>query len=368
MQFDKKYLNIALFQLEKIIGSSYPNPPVFSILVESNQSFTDNKIVSFGYTSAGGRPHAESNAIESFLFKRNKIYSLYSTLEPCCHDGRDESCVSKILKSKKINRVIFSIKDPDKRVHGKGKKLLRKNKLEVRSEILKKKTRNLYHGYLLNRLENRPKIILKLAVTLDDYITLEKGTRTKITNSITDTYSDILRSEVDAILVGSNTVKIDNCILKCKMPSLIKKSPIRVVLNKKLDLNTNAKIFNNCKKFRTIIFTNNSSKKLMSKFKKKNVEVICLTKKNYNLQNILKKLANIGVSNLLVEGGAKVFNSFFKENLFDNIYIFRSSFFSGIKENKFLEGKINMCKSKTFKMFVKKFGDDSLEIYKNNYV
>ena len=59
MQFDKKYLNIALFQLEKIIGSSYPNPPVFSILVESNKSFTDNKIVSFGYTSAGGRPHAE---------------------------------------------------------------------------------------------------------------------------------------------------------------------------------------------------------------------------------------------------------------------------------------------------------------------
>ena len=119
-------------------------------------------------------------------------------------------------------------------------------------------------------------------MTLDDYITLKKGTRTKITNSISDKYSDILRSEVDAILVGSKTVKIDNCILKCKMPSLIKKSPIRVVLNRKLDLNTNAKIFNNCKKFRTIIFTNNSSKKTVSKFKKKNVEVICLTKKNYN--------------------------------------------------------------------------------------
>ena len=72
MQFDKKYLNIALFQLEKIIGSSYPNPPVFSILVESNQSFTDNKIVSFGYTSAGGRPHAESNAIEIFYLKEIK--------------------------------------------------------------------------------------------------------------------------------------------------------------------------------------------------------------------------------------------------------------------------------------------------------
>ena len=163
MQFDKKYLNIALFHLEKIIGHSYPNPPVFAILVESNKSFTDNKIVSFGFTSSGGRPHAEANTIEKFLFKSNKIYSLYSTLEPCCHHGRDESCVSKILKSKKINRVIFSINDPDKRVNGKGKKILRKNKLTVRSGIFEKKSKNLYHGYFLNRIENRPKIILKLA-------------------------------------------------------------------------------------------------------------------------------------------------------------------------------------------------------------
>ena len=106
---------------------------------------------------------------------------------------------------------------------------------------------------------------------------------------------------------------------------------------------------------------------MLSKFKKRMLKSFVLQKR-ITIKKYFKKLANLGVLNLLVEGGAKVFNSFFKENLFDNIYIFRSSFFSGIKENKFLEGKINMCKSKTFKMFVKKFGDDSLEIYKNNYV
>ena len=105
MQFDKKYLNIALFSLEKIIGSTFPNPPVFALLVESDKSFKDNKIVSFGYTIPSGRPHAEANAIENFTFKKNKIYSLYSTLEPCCHEGRDESCVSKILKSKQVNFI-----------------------------------------------------------------------------------------------------------------------------------------------------------------------------------------------------------------------------------------------------------------------
>ena len=363
MRLDKKYLNIALFCLEKIIGRSFPNPTVFSLLVESNKTFEDNKIVSFGFTSPGGRPHAESNTLENFCFKNNKIYSLYSTLEPCSHFGRDESCVSKILKTKKINRVIFSLKDPDERVNGNGEKLLKKNKLVVKSNILKSKSENLYYGYSLNRKKGRPKIILKLALTLDGYITLKKGKRTKITNAKSDTFIDILRSEVDAILVGSNTVKIDDCILKCKMPSLIDKSPIRIILNKKLDLNIKSNVFKNCDKFRTIIFTDNNCEKKISKFKKNHVEVITLPTKNYNLKSILKKLSSFGVSNLLVEGGGKVFNSFFKENLFDNIYIFRSNFSSGIKKNKFLQGKINLNKSIFFKKEIKKFGEDTLEIY-----
>ena len=182
---------------------------------------------------------------------------------------------------------------------------------------------------------------------------------------MSDTYIDILRSEVDGILVGSNTVRIDNCVLKCKMPALIRNSPIRIILNRKLDLKINSKVFEDCKKFRTIIFTNNFSEKLVSKFKNKHVDVISLKKNDYNLENILMKLSKLGVSNLLVEGGRKVFNSFFKEKFFDNIYIFRSNLFSGITGNKFPEGKINFNDSMLVKKCVKKFGNDSLEIYKN---
>ena len=128
------------------------------------------------------------------------------------------------------------------------------------------------------------------------------------------------------------------------MPSLIKKSPIRIILNKKLDLKTNSKIFNNCKKFRTIIFTNNSSEKMISKFKKKNVDVICLKKNDYNLENILKKLAKLGVSNLLVEGGRKVFNSFLKKNLLTISISLEVVFFQELKKINFWKVKINMCK------------------------
>ena len=91
VQHDKKYLNIAQFSLEIIIGSTFPNPSVFAILVESDKQFRDNKIISFGHTSSSGRPHAEANTLENVHFKKNKIYTLYSTHDPCCHEGRDES-------------------------------------------------------------------------------------------------------------------------------------------------------------------------------------------------------------------------------------------------------------------------------------
>ena len=140
MDIDKTYINICLFSLKQILGTTFPNPPVFSILLESSKNFIENKIVSHGFTSISGRPHAEANVLNLFKPKKNKIYTLYSTLEPCCHVGREESCVSKIIKSKFIKRVVFCINDPDHRVNGKGKKMLIKNGIKVRSGLLKKKS------------------------------------------------------------------------------------------------------------------------------------------------------------------------------------------------------------------------------------
>ena len=122
MYFDLNYIKIATSVLKQIVGKTFPNPPVVSILVESDTFYKVNKIVSLGITSFSGRPHAEYNAIHNFNFKKNKKYTLYSTLEPCCHEGRGPSCVSKIIDSKFINRVVFAKIDPDTRVNGKGKK------------------------------------------------------------------------------------------------------------------------------------------------------------------------------------------------------------------------------------------------------
>ena len=118
-------MKIAYSILQRSIGTSFPNPTVVSLIVESDKEFINNEIRSYGITEKGGRPHAEKIAIENLRFKSNKIYTLYSTLEPCCHKGRENACVNEISR-KPINRVVYSIKDPDRRVNGLGEKILKK--------------------------------------------------------------------------------------------------------------------------------------------------------------------------------------------------------------------------------------------------
>ncbi len=356
MDLDIKYIKISIFLLKKIIGMTFPNPPVVSLIVESNLRKTYNKIVSFGYTFEGGRPHAEAVALRKINFKKKYHYTLYSTLEPCCHHGREESCVSKILKSK-INRVVFSLRDPDKRVNGLGEKILKNNGLEVLGGILTEETKRIYNGYILNRKFNRPKVTLKIGSSLDNKISSKQNKTDKITNDQVKKIVHIMRSEADAILVGKNTVHVDNPKLNCRIEGLKKFSPIRIILSKKLDFNLNSYIFKNCKITPTIIFTLENKNQIIKKIEEKKVKIFMLDKKMFTLSNIIQELAKLGVCNLFVEGGGEVFTSFLNEGLVDRLIIFRSNFLIGSKGiNAF-----NILKNK--KIF---FKHKHLSIVKNN--
>ena len=142
-----------------------------------------------------------------------------------------------------------------------------------------------------------------------------------------------MRSEADAILVGKNTVNIDNPKLNCRIEGLKRFSPIRIILSKNLDLNLNSNIFKNCKLTPTFIFTlknkNKNKNLIMEQITKKKVKVFMFDKKMFKLSNIIEELAKRGVCNLLVEGGGEVFTSFLNDGLVDRIIIFRSNFFIG---------------------------------------
>ncbi len=363
MDDDQFYMGIALSILEKYNGSSFPNPTVVCLIVESNKNLKDSNIVSFGITDRGGRPHAEFKAISKVNFKVNKYYRLYSTLEPCCHSGRDISCV-ELIKRKKINEVVYATNDPDKRVNGKGRRILKNSKIKVTSGILEEQIKRNYSGYFLNRKNDRPRVTLKFALSLDGKISHKFRTRSKITNDLSQRILHSIRSNYDAILVGANTVKIDNPKLNCRLNGLREHSPIRVTISKDLNVKNNYNIFKNCEKSKTIFFTKRNEEKNISSTEKPNLKIIPLENKNFNLRHILKVLSSHGIFKLLVEGGSEIFNSFISSNFCDELIIFQSNYFVGDKGQPAL-GKVYLdLTKKKFKLKqVTILDNDTMKIY-----
>lgn len=339
-------MKIAYSILQRSAGTSFPNPTVVSLIVESDKEYINNEIRSFGITDKGGRPHAEKIAIENLKFRSNKNYTLYSTLEPCCHEGRENSCVNEISQ-KPISRIVYSIKDPDRRVNGLGEKILKKNGIEVSSGLLKEKISKLYQGYILNRKLKRPKVTLKIASSLDGKISIMPRVRSAITNKLSNKVVHLIRSKFDAILIGANTLKIDNPKLNCRINGLSHLSPIRVILLTKLDIKENLEIFKNCKTCKTIFFTEDDDPEKVKALTKKGITIFILKKRDYNLKKILEKLAELGVANLLVEGGSKIFSSFILEKLCDELLFFQSNFFIGNNGETILKSKdLSLFKNK----------------------
>lgn len=363
MFFDKRYMSIALDLAKKGIPFSTPNPSVGCVIVECDKFNKKDKIVGYGFTQKGGRPHAEAEAISKVSFKKNRKYICYSTLEPCCHIGRDESCATKILKTP-ISEVVFSLGDPDSRVRNNGLVAFEKKKIKVRQGILKREVIEIYKGYFLNRLKNRPFVTLKFASSMDGKIAYLANMKRWISNSLSRKIVHHLRSKNDAILVGSKTVKTDDPDLTCRLKGLEKSSPIRIIINRNFDLSDNSKIFSPSN-VKTVIFSLENKKNIFFQPKGNNIEIIRLKSESFNLKYILKKISSIGVSNLIVEGGAITFGNFLQSKFVDKIMIFRSNFFigdNGLSAVKFS----NNYKKDDFKLRdIQRLKDNILEIYES---
>ncbi len=323
MTLDEKYMNIAISLAEKGISHSFPNPSVGCVILECDKDYKNEQIVGFGFTSKTGRPHAEANAIKNVKFKKKKKYICYSTLEPCAHIGRDDSCLKKIL-SNPIDEVVFSLLDPDLRTSGKSLEKLRKEKIKVRNGTLKSKSINLYKGYFMRKIQTRPFITLKIATSIDGKIAYPDNRKKWITNSLSRKFVHHIRSDSDGILIGGNTLRIDNPQLNCRIKGLEETSPIRIVISKRFNFSYNLKFFNN-NKLRTIFFTEKNRKLNLKILKNNNIEIHEMESEHFSLRNILNKISLMGISNLLVEGGATIFGLFLEENLVDKIMIFRGN-------------------------------------------
>ena len=330
------FAKLAFYQAEINLGSTGRNPSVGCVVEQ------DGSIISSGSTSYKGRPHAEYNALNKIKTFKNS--NIYITLEPCSHYGVTPPCTNIIIK-KKIKNVYFPINDIDKRTSKKSKKILEKKKININIGHLNSYAKKFYESYIINKKKKIPLIDAKIAIS-KDYYSINKKSKW-ITNKHSLKRAHLIRSKYDCILSTSKTINSDNSKLDCRIEGLENKSPDIIIIDRKLKLKMNNKLIEN-KNRKIILFTQVHNKKKENYFKKKNIRVIKTSKMKdaSDFLEIFKKLNLLGYTRILVESGLVFLHFLYKNNIINNIYVFKSSF--KLKKN----GK-NNCKS----FFIKNIKD-----------
>ncbi len=302
---EQKYMYRCLQLARHGAGFVAPNPMVGAILVYNDE------IIGEGFHQRYGEPHAEPNAINSV---KNpdllKNATLYVSLEPCSHFGKTPPCANLIVASQ-IPKVVIGTLDPNPKVAGKGVELLRNAGVEVVVGVLEEECRMLNKRFFIFYEQKRPYVLLKWAQTKDGFMdkkrTSSKEPPLSISNNITRQLTHQMRSENQAILVSTNTVLLDNPSLTVRFWS--GKSPVRIALDRQGRIPETYNIFDGS--VPTLIFT---EKDMQSK---PHVEYIKINFDDNCLKTILHEIYARNINSVLVEGGAKLLNSFIKEKLWD---------------------------------------------------
>ena len=309
------YLRLA-FNLAKInLGKTGLNPSVGCVVAKNNS------VISSGYTSLNGRPHAEFNALKSKKSFKNS--DLYVTMEPCTHYGLTPPCTNIIVK-KGIKRVFFSFYDSDHRTKKKIKIKLAKNKIKAYKKAISN-FQNFYQSYFLTKKDNLPFIDAKIA-TSKDYFTINKKSKW-ITNSFSRNRTHLIRSEYEAIISTSKSINKDNSLLNCRLNGFNNNKPDLIIIDLNLSIKINLNLFKEIYKRKITIVTSVFNSKKRNYLKNKGIRFISLysldDKKDFiNLFKILKKY---DYNRILVESGLVFLKKLLKNKLIFNLYMFQSS-------------------------------------------
>ena len=205
-------------------GRSAPNPNVGCVIVSAG-----GEVIGRGVTAPGGRPHAEAVALEQAGSKATGA-TVYTTLEPCAHESLRGPACADLLAEARPARVVIALRDPDKRVDGRGVKRLRNAGIAVKLGIGRKAAEESLAGWLTRLRLGRPRITLKLALSIDGKIALPSGESKWITGEDARKHVHLERAQSDMILVGRGTYQADQPKLDVRLPGLEEWSPRRALL------------------------------------------------------------------------------------------------------------------------------------------
>ncbi|RKH66352.1 bifunctional diaminohydroxyphosphoribosylaminopyrimidine deaminase/5-amino-6-(5-phosphoribosylamino)uracil reductase RibD [Corallococcus aberystwythensis] len=311
------FMRIALEEAAKGLGRTSPNPVVGAVLVKGG------RIIARGHHKKAGTAHAEVVALEAAGSKARGA-DLYTTLEPCDHYGRTPPCSLAVLEAG-VRRVFSASSDPNPLVSGKGLNRLKRGGVAVVTHVLKDEADALNRPFLKMMRTGLPWVTLKAAMTLDGKIAAPSGDSRWVTGEASRAWVHRLRDQVDAILVGANTVRMDDPQLTTRLPGGGGKDPVRVVVDSHLKLSPGHTVFTQRSPARTVVATlEDPEGRRARRFLAQGVEVWNVRAKQdrVDLKAVLKRVKKEGLNHVLVEGGAGLYGTLLREHLADALALF----------------------------------------------
>ncbi len=311
---EKRFMRKAIALARKGTGRTAPNPVVGAVVVK------EGKIVGEGWHRKAGTAHAEVVALE----KAGELASgadLYVTLEPCCHHGKTPPCADAIIKAG-VKRVVAGMTDPYHLVAGKGFDSLRSAGIIVEAGFMEDECRELNLGFIKYVQTGLPYVIYKSAMTLDGNIATVTGQSKWITCEESRRYVHKMRSVADAIMVGVDTILMDNPQLTVR--HIKGKNPVRVIVDTRLRTPESVSVLSSDNSTRTIIATCETNPRVHKRYELQGATIIVCEEYDGRvmMKDLLGKLGRYGVQTVLLEGGSRLAGDMLANGLIDECIFF----------------------------------------------
>ena len=356
-------MSLALALGRRGLGNTWPNPAVGAVIVREENGAP--VIVGRGWTQAGGRPHAEVEALAR-AGDAARGATMYVTLEPCSHHGKTPPCADAIIAAG-IARVVSALEDPNPEVAGSGHARLAAAGVAVEVGLGADEARRAHAGHIRRMRDNRPHVTLKLAVSADGKIGAAGRRPTTITGAAARARVHRMRAMNDAILVGIGTVLADDPQLTCRLPGMERYSPVRIVLDTQLRLRSGSVLAKSARSVPVWVVTATGAAPVTARaLAAHGVEVLEAPGRagRLDLAAVLALLAARGITRLMVEGGATVAAAFVAADLVDAAALFRSSTVIGPDGIGALEGLPLDALTARMKLIGREpVGEDSVEFF-----
>ncbi len=356
---DARFMALALTLGRRNLGRTWPNPAVGAVIVK------DGVILGRGWTQSGGRPHAEVEALRRAK-KAAEGATMYVTLEPCSHQGKSPPCADAIIKAG-ITRVVSALEDPNPEVAGKGHEKLRAAGIQVDVGLDAEEARRVHAGHIALVTQHRPHVLLKLAISADGKVGLAGRKPVALSGETARNRVFQLRAQSDAILVGIGTVLADNPQLTCRLPGMMERSPVRVVLDAQLRTPLATSVIATARETPTWVFGARKASPVADEIlQDKGCKVFRVDDVDgkLDLKSVLDVLAGEGITRLMVEGGPNVAASLVAADLIDEAALIYSEKLVGADGIAPLEGMaLDALTSRLAARGSERLGPDTLEHY-----